>query len=578
MTKQLMNLSSENCEAIQQSFLTSGSWKSVSELSQIVTFLPFVIVFRPQENYNISATIAELLKPLPEADQLELRRRILKRLIHPFESPTIISGYAAIASFLSIAVRKHKLFEIYDIANAVYDLMLMNPQCNRIFVEFFFWFGQVFDDFSHKFVKKLRRYAEIENGEKRLPKRYRAVFKDIDELAANNWKKYKERALVRDPLKDAITTDNVDAFGELVQSRVDLNFRMDVGTFERCWILFDSPTVLQYCAFFGATKCIDYLLQRKVDLDLRDNKGRHFFDFAIAGCHQDIIQRFMSAAPSPEVAMKVAVMFHHNNLLVLKSEGNKEYLEECVKNAIRANNFYAFLKIVPTCGVSPKTMLLRAIVDESQSIALWIMGHVAKIDWNGLWKGKTLLHIAVQTNQVRVVAQMLKFRDVDTEALDSEGRTPLQLAASLGNVDVLETLLACDRVNVNARWPNGRSILHEVILRSALQCVPCILACERFDVNCVDEDGETALHTVVCNLNSKGTYSLVQGNPSEDRLVRDALYIKAFGRLVHDEILRLLLECPRVNINVFDNIGVSFCFIGLQFIMQRNMGERTLSR
>ena len=548
MMKEMMNISMENKDAILHSFLHGESWQTVPEISRVISFLPFAIVFRPQMTPITVDVVAGLVNKFPVPEQRELRQRILKRLIHPFLSKVLLDGYTAIVSFLTVAVKK-KLFKLFEVANAVFDLMTVYPKCSRIFVEFFFWFGPVFEQFSHNFVASLRRYVEIEYLARTLPRRYADAYKQMDELMANGWEKYQSLSRMK-RINKAIQFDNVKKFTELMQKRPNVNFRLKTGLFERAWILFDSPTVAQYCAFFGAEQCLEYLIQRKVDLDMTDAKGRHIFEFAVAGSQVDMIKRFM-----PSFSAKAVVSFHQNHLLQLASM-KKDDMGKYVVYAICANNLEYFIKAVVNRAIGDMfEMAMCDIESESAAITFWIIRHAPKLDWNRKCKNRTALHMLIRTNQISILSRLLKNPGVDTEILDSEGHTPLQLATTIGNADAVAELLACDRVKVNVRWPDGRSILHEAILRTGLGCVKCILACERFDVNSVDEDGETAMHTVTSSAHTKGTHIHIQGDTAQDKITRDSSYIMSFGRLVYVEILTLLCDCPRVNVNILDKEG-----------------------
>lgn len=120
----------------------------------------------------------------------------------------------------------------------------------------------------------------------------------------------------------------------------------------------------------------------------------------------------------------------------------------------------------------------------------------------------------------------------EPDVKDWSGATPLFEAADRGHEDVVRLLMTRENVNPNVRGRYGRTPLMVVVLDGYIAIVQLLLAYEIVDLNAKDEvSGRSALHHAV---------------PSQ-------LIWRSSWQSQHLQIMKLLLACDNINVNLKDN-------------------------
>lgn len=109
--------------------------------------------------------------------------------------------------------------------------------------------------------------------------------------------------------------------------------------------------------------------------------------------------------------------------------------------------------------------------------------------------GKTVLHLAAQVNNTKVVEHLLNIPSVDVNARDEELRMPLHLACEQGHIDTVRLLLKHDDIHAEYSDREGRMPLHLAIRSGIDEKIVCELLpfISNIDYQ-VPASGATALH------------------------------------------------------------------------------------
>ncbi|GAV67147.1 Ank_2 domain-containing protein/PGG domain-containing protein [Cephalotus follicularis] len=209
-------------------------------------------------------------------------------------------------------------------------------------------------------------------------------------------------------------------------------------------------------------------------------------------------------------------------------------------------------------------------------------------------EGETPLYAAAENGHVLVVAEMLKYMDLEIGSIAARnGYDPLHVAARQGHREVLKELLAtfpnlvmttdlscstalhtaatqghADVVNLLLETDsnlakiaknNGKTVLHSAARMGHLEVVRALLSKDPNTAFRTDKKGQTALHMAAKGQNEEIVLELLKSDSSvltlEDNKGNTALHIATIkGRT---QIVRCLLSVKCVNMNAINKAGES---------------------
>jgi len=108
------------------------------------------------------------------------------------------------------------------------------------------------------------------------------------------------------------------------------------------------------------------------------------------------------------------------------------------------------------------------------------------------YKGNTLLHQAVESNDLEGVNTLLSIPLCDTTVRNMRGETPLGIALKKHNFSVaLAILTSSDHYSINSPDGDGNTILHHAVIANDAELIARILESDSCDPNVVNKAGET---------------------------------------------------------------------------------------
>jgi ankyrin repeat protein len=282
-------------------------------------------------------------------------------------------------------------------------------------------------------------------------------------------------------------------------------------------------TVLHIAAERGYTEVVKVLLDRHVDITMKNFDGRTALHLAALGGHHDIVE-LLEKADFNATDEKGRTVLH----LAALSKCVEQQLEQRVAKQV------------------------DGVVDLL----------IKKVDRKAIdYDGRTALHLAALYGQKRVVDLLIEkdiekeAKDVEKEAKDYDERTALHLAARYGQKGVVDLLIEND-VEKEAKDYNGRTALY-LAARYGQEGVVDLLIEKKVDKDSKDKDGRTPLSWAAENGHEDVVQLLLKREgvklDSEDKDRRTPLsWAAENGR---DTVVRLLLERKGVKPDSEDKDG-----------------------
>ncbi|RFU75866.1 ankyrin repeat [Trichoderma arundinaceum] len=281
-------------------------------------------------------------------------------------------------------------------------------------------------------------------------------------------------------------------------------------------------TGLHLAAYFGIEKAVATLLDKGVDIDLRDSHKQALLCLAAQNGHEAVVKILLVTAgvnpnyrgQSEGIDVNAMSRHHITPLWLAASKG----FEDIVK------------LLLATPGVDPSS--------------------------KGHGRSTPLLE-ASRRGFGDVVKLLLTTPGVDPDSKDDIGRTPLWVAVCYGHEAVVKLLLATPGVDPDSKDDMGRTPLWVAASKGFNDTVKLLLTTPGVDPNSEDHDGATPLFGAVFH-RREDIVKLMLSTPSIDLNYKDSrgrivLWHAAF--LGYEDIVKLLLATPGINLDSADCDG-----------------------
>ncbi|EAY04442.1 hypothetical protein TVAG_396290 [Trichomonas vaginalis G3] len=277
-----------------------------------------------------------------------------------------------------------KLVKIQSITASMKEIDASRP--NFLFLAALFFLPEITST-DQRFTKKLNEMIP----DLRLTERCLHPYQDrFSELSENDFSKLKELTEIgveKTHIAYSIMKDDVNSFERHVnQEKIDLEGFVDDILFIPCQFLKMTPSYIDFPAFFGSTKIVDWILSHKIQFSSP-------MMFAVAGGNMKSIQYFLSRGYDFEKCLRVATYFKRIDLFnyirpkIAQAFYNSE-LNICLcraseQNEIRVVKFCIDSKCNVNCtdekGESPVFLASRAGNNQLLKILLDVPGCSKKI-------------------------------------------------------------------------------------------------------------------------------------------------------------------------------------------------------
>ncbi|OHT03911.1 hypothetical protein TRFO_28757 [Tritrichomonas foetus] len=321
-----------------------------------------------------------------------------------------------------------------------------------------------------------------------------------------------------------------------------------------------DPTLVEYAAFYGASKCFNFLLSKGGEVT--EYLPKH----ALCGGNLDIINQINGKDQILIKNLDLAIKFHRTSAFIHLFEKfikeNKISNNDLVNYGIKSIRFCSFkiLKYLIEFGVDlNQNMINEALKTDLQSLFIFLLGFDG-IDMNKQDKNDfTPLHCAIRAGNLEATKMILKEKgnEIDINLGDHCGRAPLQFAAIVGNLEIFKFLLQQPNTDVLKIDDEEMTSLHYAARQGNINLVQEIIKIDPKTVNCRNSALMTPLHYACIKGWADITKLLLEidgidVNPHDIGSWTPLHYAVENG---YSHIVEALLNHPNINPNVIESVN-----------------------
>ncbi|XP_071099029.1 serine/threonine-protein phosphatase 6 regulatory ankyrin repeat subunit B-like [Haliotis cracherodii] len=263
-------------------------------------------------------------------------------------------------------------------------------------------------------------------------------------------------------------------------------------------------TPVMCTALSGKKDVLDYLIQKKVDLTLRDSNNNTVLHLACQYGHQSIVECLLphtdinTQGNNGQTPVMCAIMsgkketfallVSHNADITLTDDDNNNLLHV----ACHFDDVSLLVEIVPKFEINNQgkhgwTPVMKAAVNgkkDAFNILKSLKADLTLTDDND----SNLLHLACHGGNVSIVMLLLPQFDINSRG--NNGWTPVMYAAASGVESVFHRLVS-QRADITLRDGYNNSVFHLACIGGNISIVKYLLP--RTDINCLGNHGRTAI-------------------------------------------------------------------------------------
>ena len=255
---------------------------------------------------------------------------------------------------------------------------------------------------------------------------------------------------------------------------------------------------LMMSAWYGDTEVASYLLDRNIDLSVKDNNGNNALTLAILKKNKLITQKIIGRmtkkakyAGELQAALDTAA-----------KSGNKLAIQQLMKAGVRPDYTGSTIQTAPA----------KAIINNNETAALFLISSILPSNSHGIYLGKLLI-LASKANMPELVKQLLSLK-AKVAVTDTQGRTALWHAVNIGSVSVAKSI-AASGANTNQMDDEQHSPFIRSIMNGNVTMTTMLLA-HGADVHSQTGSGNTPL-MIAISLGDEKLASLLIDNDSDIR-------------------------------------------------------------
>jgi ankyrin repeat protein len=246
-----------------------------------------------------------------------------------------------------------------------------------------------------------------------------------------------EYAHPRDTVEYCLRTDDVVGFQRLIVSHpLPLDRVVAKSAFETGYLLENEPYFVHYAVYYGAVRCVKFMLLNNVDLAKHDRNMVFVPQFAAAGGDCEIIRLLEQRRCYFNGTQQISALFHRNSVFdwlnatkYPVTDYNDPYLGSTIIQAVIANNLSIFL------------LLLARSKFENLSDVLC----------KDLTIYRSVLQAAAEYGHTALVRFLLSRPGLDINAQNQGNNTALHFACYYGHFETVRVLLDYPGIDLSVK-------------------------------------------------------------------------------------------------------------------------------
>jgi hypothetical protein len=234
-----------------------------------------------------------------------------------------------------------------------------------------------------------------------------------------------------------LRTDDVAHFQSLiVGNQFSLDSLVSKSVFETAFLLENEPYYVHYAVYYGAVRCVKFMLLNNVDLGKSDKKMIFLLQFATAGGNSEIIRLLEQRKCYFNGTQQISALFHRNSVF--------DWLNETKYPITDYND--------PCLG----SILIQSVIGNNLSIFLLLLGRrkceslvdFLCRDWTIF---RSVLQAAAEHGHTALLRFLLSRPGLDVNARNQGNNTALHFACYYGHVEAVRMLLAYPGIDIRIR-------------------------------------------------------------------------------------------------------------------------------
>ena len=356
-----------------------------------------------------------------------LKMAVFNRVAQSLKSNLKLSNQANMCCVLW-----HLLKEGQTDINAILAIkpVIDHHQCEPVLVVLSRWFAPELCAIDREKLRGYLKMPWVWHTVAGFGKSLQTFQKNYESLEADDWKLMRQQRETEHEIGtvgEIIKKDDIERLIRLAEDPAfDWNMRIENSIWEPAAVLQNSPTILQFAAYYGSVECFRFILQNEADPKQLDDVGRSLIQFAVFGGDRGVLRLCETMDWDVSEAICAAVDSCSNEVFewILETRKPEEVnINDVIVRAARANNVYA-------------------------------------MRWS-LERGASL------------------------ESVDGEGLTPIMLTAAGNNRFLFECLLA-KGASLTHLDDKQMTVLHHAAVSNAHQIVERLIGLESIDINAID--------------------------------------------------------------------------------------------
>jgi ankyrin repeat protein len=435
----------------------------------------------------------------------------------------------------------------------------------------FCFFAPEIEDANPNFFAQIIQLFEPKAPDTFLQTVFNDFIESIDTLRKDQWKVLKS---LRDSEFDSNHLSSILAHDylsyllhEAASSLFNVNERIEPSIFALSDFVQHRPTLIQYAAYFGSSKCLKYLLSINASTSLPDESGVRFADYLVAGNRLSFLGYIDVLHLDTKTILQTSIVHHH--FAKFERIYNTKLSEGCgsapIQTAIVVNSLKVFLFCLDRempfdsgwrCGNT--ALHMAAFHGNLTMCKVLLMLEPEKLNCANA-AGRTPLYQAISSLNDKVVLFFLEQERVCPSVTDLANKTPLHVAAESGMGSIVRLILSMD-VDINAKdGRRGECDFMRTIPKGKLLPAQEVALIDRDRVRHAKSSlcGRTPLHLAVALSKAEAVETLLMQFGIDPNSTNSAgqTPLERAADIGNATIVKLLLAHPQIDVNAADRLG-----------------------
>ena len=327
----------------------------------------------------------------------------------------------------------NKLFNygVYTI-DEIIDLLINYQYTEANYIVFFSFFAQHIP--RYQYLSLLFKVSD------KFMKEQKLIYNYLENKTFNEVEPYVTFGYHPKSIEFLIKSDDLEQF---ITKTSETTTKLKISIFEPKYVIERELDVLQFAAYYGASKIFNFLIHNSSEYSNDHNNYSSLVPYAIAGGNNEIINFCKKMGINLIKFLKYAAFFRRNELCewILKNQTTNIDKEQsilalcggCETNNIHFCSLIMKISDLPSFGPNSESPIDCCIENESLECFKMLIDYGFKFH-------PLTLHRTLDKRIDPISLQILKIGSIDPKITDEQGRTVFDIAAESCSYDIAKEL------------------------------------------------------------------------------------------------------------------------------------------